>query len=108
MAGMWELAGGDLLPGGRETPEAGIRRALHEHTGLTAKHVELAGEVTHAFTHRTLRLYVFRCDTEPGRVRLAGPQAHRWATRSELARLALGKATRKALEVLDAGDGGDT
>lgn len=107
MGGMWELAGGDLLPGSRETPEAGIRRALREHTGLTAKHVELAGEVAHAFTHRTLRLYVFRCDAEPGRVRLAGPQAHRWVTRSGLVQLALGKATRKALELLEAADGGN-
>ena len=105
MAGMWELPGGDLLAGGGETPEEGIGRALREHTGLTAKRVERVGEVSHVFTHRKLRLHVFRCEVGPGRVRLNGPQAHRWVTPGELAPLALGKAARKALELFEPKDG---
>ena len=101
MAGMWELAGGDLLSDAGETPEAGIRRALREHTGLIAKQVSLVGEVTHAFTHRALRLFVFRCESEPGRVRLNGPQAHRWVRPEALGEVPLGKATRKALALLE-------
>jgi len=106
MAGMWELAGGELLTDGRETPEAGICRALREHTGLIAKNIEPVGEISHVFTHRKLRLHVFRCDAEPGRVRLNGPQAHRWVTPAELTPLALGKAARKALELLEPGAAG--
>ena len=98
MAGMWELAGGDVLPG--ESPEEAIRRALREHTGLVAKQADAVGEVGHVFTHRRLRLHVFRCDRASGRVRLDGPQAHRWAARRELDSLALGKATRKAIDLL--------
>jgi A/G-specific adenine glycosylase len=99
MAGMWELAGGDLLPG--EAPEEGIHRALREHTGLAVKRAESIGEIGHAFSHRTLRLHVFHCSAATGRVRLAGPTAHRWASPAELGELALGKATRKALALLD-------
>jgi A/G-specific adenine glycosylase len=99
MAGMWELAGGDLLPG--EAPEEGFHRALRERTGLSVKRTEAVGEVGHAFTHRTLRLHVFRCGPPTGRIRLAGPSDHRWVSRAELERLALGKATHKALALLD-------
>jgi len=99
MAGMWELAGGDLLPD--EAPVKGFHRALRERTGLAVARAEAIGEVGHAFTHRTLRLHVFRCGPPTGRIRLQGPTAHRWVSRVELERLALGKATRKALALLD-------
>jgi A/G-specific adenine glycosylase len=99
MAGMWELAGGDLLSG--EAPEEGIHRALREHVGLEVEQAEQVGEVAHVFTHRRLRLHVFRCAAPTGRIRLRGPSAHRWVAAHELESLALGKATRKALALLD-------
>jgi len=98
MAGIWELAGGDLLKD--EAPEEGIHRALREHTGLRVKRADRLGDVQHIFSHRRLRLHVFRCGTPSGRIRLAGPTAHRWVDRDGLAELALGKATHKAIELL--------
>ena len=76
LGGLWELPGGELAP--RERPEAGLRRALRERTGLAVASASLRGEVEHAFTHRSLRLHVFRCDTPVGRVRLVEFDAHRW------------------------------
>ena len=49
------------------------------------------------FTHRSLRLHVFRCDTSEGRVRLDGFDAHRWLPPSALAELPQATLTRKAL-----------
>ena len=61
MAGMWELPGGG--PPRRRDPEAGLRRTLRERFALDAKASEAIGEVTHVFSHRRLRLHVFRCDS---------------------------------------------
>jgi A/G-specific adenine glycosylase len=95
LGGLWALPGGELAP--RERPEAGLRRALRERTGLAISAAERRGEVRHAFTHRSLRLHVFRCDTSEGRVRLVDFDAHRWLAPSALAGLPQATLTRKAL-----------
>jgi A/G-specific adenine glycosylase len=95
LGGLWELPGGELAP--REAPEAGLRRALAERTGLALTRAEKRGEVRHLFTHRSLRLHVFGCDTSAGRVRLAHFDAHRWLSPRALADLPQATLTRKAL-----------
>jgi 8-oxo-dGTP pyrophosphatase MutT (NUDIX family) len=95
LGGLWELPGGELAP--REAPEAGLRRALAERIGLAITRAERRGEVRHVFTHRSLRLHVFSCDTPEGRVRLNGLDAHRWLAPSALAELPQATLTRKAL-----------
>jgi 8-oxo-dGTP pyrophosphatase MutT (NUDIX family) len=95
LGGLWELPGGELAP--REAPEAGLRRALAERTGLAITRAEKRGEVQHAFTHRSLRLHIFWCDTSKGRVRLNGFDAHRWLPPSALGDLPQATLTRKAL-----------
>ncbi len=97
LGGLWELPGGELAP--RERPEAGLRRALRERTGLAIVAAERRGEVRHVFTHRLLRLHVFCCDTPKGRVRLHEFDAHRWLTPSALAELPQATLTRKALSL---------
>ena len=72
--------------------------------GLESKKAEYVGEVGHVFSHRKLRLHVFRCGTPRGRVALDGPQAHRWIDPDELDSLATGAATRKAVVLLRATD----
>lgn len=101
MAGMWELPGGDLIEG--ETPEAGLRRSLRERFGLDAKTSELVGEVQHVFSHRRLRLHVFRCGPVRGRIELDGPSSHRWIERDGFPDLPHGAAIRKALAMLGRG-----
>jgi A/G-specific adenine glycosylase len=94
LGGLWELPGGELEP--RERPEAGLRRTLLARTGLAVAGGEPRGAVAHAFTHRSLRLHVFRCDTAQGRVRLDGFDAHRWLDPAALASLPQASLTRKA------------
>jgi A/G-specific adenine glycosylase len=94
LGGLWELPGGELAP--RERPEAGLRRALLARTGLAVAGAARRGEVRHDFTHRRLRLHVFRCDTARGRVRLDGFDAHRWLPPAALAALPQATVSRKA------------
>jgi A/G-specific adenine glycosylase len=97
LGGLWELPGGEIAP--REDPEAGLRRALAERTGLALTRAEKRGEVKHVFTHRSLRLHVFGCDTSEGRVRLSHFDAHRWLAARALAELPQATLTRKALRL---------
>ncbi|MBN2799740.1 MAG: A/G-specific adenine glycosylase [Deltaproteobacteria bacterium] len=57
LAGMWELPGGELLPG--EAPEEGLLRLLSARIGLAGAVGARVGAVTHLFTHRRLELEVF-------------------------------------------------
>ncbi len=98
LGGLWELPGGDLAP--REGPEEGLLRTLRERVGLRVAGARRLGTIEHLFTHRRLRLHVFRCDTPFGRVRLEGFDAHRWLAPAGLAGLPQGAVTRKALELL--------
>ena len=98
MAGMWELPGGDLLAG--EAAEEGLQRALRESTGLTVKRSTNIGSIEHVFSHRRLRLHVFRCGEPRGRIHLRGPSNHRWVAAGEIAALPHGAAVRKALALL--------
>jgi len=99
LGGLWDLPGGELAA--REHPDAGLRRALRERVGLDVEGVERLGEVSHVFTHRRLRLHVYRCRAAPGRVRLDGFEAHRWIAGPGLATLPTGNVTRKALALLE-------
>jgi A/G-specific adenine glycosylase len=98
LGGLWELPGGELARG--EAPEAGLRRLLRERAGLHALRLRPAGSLEHLFTHRRLRLHLYRCDTGRGRVRLGGFDAHRWLAPGDLAHLPHGAVMRKALALL--------
>jgi len=104
LGGLWELPGGAL--GEDEEPAAGVRRALREAVGLSVERAQPVGTVEHVFTHRRLRLHVFRCTGPRGRVRLAGFDEHRWTSRRGLDELAQGGPTRKALALLDGAPAG--
>jgi A/G-specific adenine glycosylase len=100
LGGLWEFPGGALEDG--EPPTSGLKRILGERLGLTVKRAQRLGEIEHQFTHRRLRLHVFRCDTPMGRVRLDGFDAHRWLPPGRLGELAQGALTRKALALVAA------
>jgi A/G-specific adenine glycosylase len=99
LGGLWELPGGDLEE--KEDPESGLLRNLAERTGLRVAAAEPLGSVEHVFTHRRLRLHVFRCEPPEGRIRLAGFDAHRWLAPASLGGLPLGAVTKKALRLLE-------
>jgi A/G-specific adenine glycosylase len=98
LGGLWELPGGDLQR--REDPAAGLVRNLRERVGLSVAQTEYVGAVEHLFTHRRLRLHLFRCDPPRGRTRLDGFDAHRWLAADSVSDLPHGAATRKALALL--------
>jgi A/G-specific adenine glycosylase len=98
MGGLWELPGGERMQG--EAPADALRRALREGLSLEVTRLERVGIVEHRFTHRSLRLHVFRCDTPRGRVRRQGYTSHRWTSPRGLAALPHGAATRKALTLV--------
>ncbi len=98
LAGLWELPGGEYS--GSERPSAALRRALRERVGLTVTRPRRAGVVEHAFTHRSLRLHVFRCERPSGRVRLRGFDGHHWLPPDSLCRLPHGALTRKVLDLV--------
>jgi len=98
LGGLWELPGGDLER--REDPATGLVRNLRERVGLAVARTEYVGAVEHLFSHRRLRLHLFRCDPPRGRTRLAGFDAHRWLSPRSLGDLPHAAATRKALALL--------
>ena len=100
LSGLWELPGNVIAR--NAAPRAALLRALTERVGLTVPGAEHIGSVDHAFTHRRLRLHVFRCDTPRGRVRLSGFQEHRWLSPEGIEELPQGRLTRKALRLLSA------
>jgi A/G-specific adenine glycosylase len=100
LGGLWELPGGELAR--REPPAAGVVRSLRERVGLGVASPEYVGAVEHVFTHRRLRLHVFRCDPPRGRTRLSGFDAHRWVAPAALADLPQAAVTRKTLALLGA------
>ncbi len=102
LGGMWELPGAEI--GARERAEPALHRALKERVGLEVERVRAVGTVDHAFTHRLLRLRVFRCEARPGRVQRDGYTAHRWLEPAALARLPAGNATQRALELARGAD----
>jgi A/G-specific adenine glycosylase len=99
LGGLWELPGGDLAR--REDPSAGLVRNLRERVGLSVSKPQYIGAVEHLFTHRKLRLHVFRSDPPTGRTRLDGFDAHRWLSPTSLRALPHAAVTRKALALLE-------
>jgi A/G-specific adenine glycosylase len=102
LGGLWELPGGDLTRG--ERPGAGVTRALRERVGLEPLRARRLGAVSHVFTHRALRLHVFRAEASGGRVRRRDADAHRWLSLASLQALPLSALAKKALAL--AADGG--
>jgi A/G-specific adenine glycosylase len=100
LGGLWELPGGELI--GDEDAERGLKKRVEEQVGLRIHGLERSGEVEHVFTHRLMRLAIFRCDTSDGRVRAKGLDGHRWIAPVGFERLAQGAPTRKALALLAA------
>jgi A/G-specific adenine glycosylase len=98
LGGMWELPGGEIEEG--TGAEQALRRHLAQRLGLSVRHAERVGEIEHVFTHRRLRLHVFRSGPASGRVRRSDLASHRWLSPAAIAKLPHGGPTRKALALL--------
>jgi len=103
MAGLWELPGGEIEPG--EEGKDRLHHVLAAGVGLATRNLQPVGSIEHLFTHRRLRLEVFRCLADKGaRVRLDGFVAHEWVYPKTLLARAHSGSTRKALMLLGVTD----
>lgn len=99
MAGLWELPGGEI--GTKEEGKDRVRSVLNENIGLETRGHRSIGSIEHVFTHRRLKLEIFRCLAAKGaRVRLDGFIAHEWVRPERLLARAHAGSTRKALVLL--------
>ena len=98
LGGLWDLPGDALASG--ELPRAGLIRALRKRVGLTVSRPAEVGSLEHVFTHRKLKLFVFRCNTPKGRTRLDGFDSHKWLAPRSIPLLPHSAVTAKALDLL--------
>jgi A/G-specific adenine glycosylase len=97
LGGLWELPGGEIAA--RERGPGVLARVLRERTGLEVAAIARAGRFDYAFTHRALRITVYRCEASGGRVRLDGWDRHRWVAPETFAELPIGTVSKRALEI---------
>lgn len=99
LAGLWEFPGGPVADRPDDLPAACVEK-IRQLVGLTVASPMAVATVHHAYTHFKLRLTLFLCRHQGGRIRRAGPSACVWVRPDELARFPLHKAVHKALPAL--------
>jgi 8-oxo-dGTP diphosphatase len=97
-AGLWEFPGGKLEPG--ETPEAALRRELHEELGIDIGASTELIRVPQAQPERTLLLDVLQVTHWQGRPRGREGQGLSWRALATIDPLQMPPADRPALAVL--------
>lgn len=97
---LWEFPGGVVENG--ETPGQAVVREYLEETGLIVNHPEPIATFKHSFTRFRVTLYAF-CVTllsSPEELNLQAAQEHRWASWSEIMKLAFPAGHRKLIRHL--------
>ena len=98
LGGLWEFPGGKIEKD--ESPQEACLRELKEEVNLDVEIVSHLTQVKHAYTHFKIRMEVFICRYNDGRVRLRGPVAHRWITLNQIENFAFPKANHKFFALL--------
>jgi len=94
LGGLWTLPGGELRRG--ENHGDALRRHLRAMLGVEVEVGKRLAAVRHEFSHRRLRIHVYRCQL-PGPVGLGGGEMLRWVSRGRLGRYAMAAVDRKVL-----------
>lgn len=97
-AGKWEFPGGTVEE--NETPEECLRRELLEELNIEAEVDELYCDVTHAYSHATIQLLVYRVRHVSGEYALADHEEMRWVLPAELFRYEFPEADVPVVEKL--------
>jgi len=98
LGGLWRFPGGEI--GARESGKNAVARTVREELGLTIRVKEEVALIKHAYTHFRATFHVYRCSLVPGTPTSYGGLKWKWVSAEELRRLALSKAERKILAVL--------
>ena len=98
LAGLWEFPGGKREPG--ESPEATLRRELHEELGIDCEVGATLIDVPQAYPDKRLRLDVRELKHWRGSVRGREGQALAWVPPDKLARYAMPPADRPVVAAL--------
>lgn len=98
---LWEFPGGVVEEG--ETPQEAVIREYMEETRLTVNHPEPIASFKHSFTRFrvTLHAFVVTLLSSPEDLTLQAAQEHRWASWSEIMKLAFPAGHRKLVRHLD-------
>jgi A/G-specific adenine glycosylase len=98
LGGLWEFPGG-ALPEDAD-PVRACGRHLKKTVNLDVRVGRHLATIAHTYTHFKLKLELFLCEWQSGRVRLAGPADFKWLPVSGLETLPLHGAMHKALRHL--------
>ncbi len=98
LGGLWEFPGGKIRSG--ESPEKACVREIQEEVNLRVRPFHLLTTVKHTYSHFKIRLTVYVCIYQNGRVRLNGPVDFRWVSPGTLGRFAFPGANHKFIPLL--------
>lgn len=99
LAGLWEFPGGQVAEG--QDPMHVCFDTIKASVGLRAPVKAHIVTVQHTYTHFKLRLDLYLCPYQSGRVRLDGPAAFKWIAFEKLSQLPLHRAVHKALTAVE-------
>jgi len=98
LGGLWEFPGGEIQPG--ETRQAALARVVKTALGIDIRVGGLVASVSHAYSHFTVALDVYRCDPLAGRPQANAHVQLKWVRPAQFDRYAFPKANHKFLGLL--------
>jgi 8-oxo-dGTP diphosphatase len=98
LAGKWEFPCGKVEQG--ETPEAALRREIHEELGCEIEVGDEVAATTHGYDFATVTLTTFRCHLVSGTPHLTDHSELAWLAPADLATLDWAPADLPAVERL--------
>jgi A/G-specific adenine glycosylase len=99
LGALWEFPGAQVRTA--ESLKKACRRAVREAVSLDVAVVRHLQTIHHTYTHFKLKMDVFLCLWQNGRVRRRGPKAHRWLFPGRIRQLPLHGAMLKALPIVE-------
>jgi A/G-specific adenine glycosylase len=98
LGGLWEFPGGKQQEG--ETLDAAVRREVKEEVGLEVAVGPLFLSCRHAYSHFTVTLHAFHCQSPAGRARPLACDAVRWVALSQLSRYPFPSGSAKIIKAI--------
>jgi A/G-specific adenine glycosylase len=98
LGGLWQLPSAELRDGGSHT--RALQAHLHKLLGVRTTIEQPLGTVTHVFSHRRLRLHVYRCRIRGKSEQHPGADGGHWVTPRRFNEYAFASVDRKVLGLL--------